>query len=272
MPRWKELPASLGEQDRRLAVQLRRMKDHSGLSLTSLAARTSYSRSSWERYLNGKKPVPRAAVEELSRVCGTEPTRLLVLHEVAQEARIAPGSGEPAEAAGAVPEPAPTAAPEAAMPSEPVALPEPAAPSPPPARPAPRTLRLRAALAGTALAVAAAFVGGLLVGRAWPEEDGAGRGVYAYEKGRAYACEDSREDGVRYAGFSLTRDAILDRGSSGWEVVEAQCLLRRHGFGAGAPDGAYGDGTKAAVKRFQRARGLVDDRLVGPDTWGELRE
>ncbi|GHC69684.1 helix-turn-helix domain-containing protein [Streptomyces flavofungini] len=175
MPRWRELPASLGEQERRLVVQLRRLKDHSGLSLTSLAARTSYSRSSWERYLNGKKPVPRAAVEELSRVCGVEPTRLLVLHEVVQEVRGAPGSGGPAEAAGAVTEPAPTTGPEAAAPSEPVELPEPAAPSPPPVRPAPRTLRLRTALAGTALAVAAAFVGGLFAGRAWAGDGDGGR-------------------------------------------------------------------------------------------------
>ncbi|WP_432264018.1 helix-turn-helix domain-containing protein [Streptomyces griseoflavus] len=86
MPRWKELPDSLDQRVRQLVVQLRRLKDRSGLSLTSLAARTDYSRSSWERCLNGKALPPRHAVEQLARITGTEPTRLLVLYEVAEEA------------------------------------------------------------------------------------------------------------------------------------------------------------------------------------------
>ncbi|WJV46691.1 peptidoglycan-binding domain-containing protein [Streptomyces flavofungini] len=121
-------------------------------------------------------------------------------------------------------------------------------------------------------AVAAAFAGGLLAGRAWEGADGEVSSAYAYEKGRGYGCEDGREGGVRYAGHSRTRDAILDRGDGGWAVVEVQCLLRRHGFGEGAPDGVYGDSTKAAVRRFQWERGLVSDGIVRPETWGELRK
>lgn len=71
---------------RRLAVQLRWVKDHSGLSLSSLQSKTGYSRASWERYLNGKALPPRQAVEELARVGGVDPARLLALHEVAEEA------------------------------------------------------------------------------------------------------------------------------------------------------------------------------------------
>ncbi|WP_030688529.1 peptidoglycan-binding protein [Streptomyces sp. NRRL B-1347] len=262
MPRWKELPAQLGEQERQLLVQLRRMKDHSGLSLASLGAKTSYSGSSWERYLNGKKPVPRAAVEELAQVCGADPTRLLVLHEVA---RAADGRAEPD--GGAVE----AAAPEAA--SGPVTrASEPPGP-PAEAPPAARAVRLRPALAALALAVAAAFAGGLLTGQAISGDEGdEGRGVFSYAKERTYPCEEGRADGVRYAGYATTATAILDRGSSGWEVVEAQCLLKAHGFGAGKVDGAYGDGTKASVKSFQRARDLVADGIVGPDTWGALRK
>ncbi|WP_368857606.1 helix-turn-helix domain-containing protein [Streptomyces sp. GbtcB7] len=37
--------------------------------------KTGYSRSSWERYLNGKALAPRQAVEELARVNGVETTR-----------------------------------------------------------------------------------------------------------------------------------------------------------------------------------------------------
>ncbi|MER6422955.1 helix-turn-helix transcriptional regulator [Streptomyces sp. NPDC001137] len=87
MTRWKELPAGLDDTERQLVAQLRRLKDRAGLSLAALAARTSYSSSSWERYLNGKKPVPRAAAEELAEVCGAPAERLLVLHEVAETAR-----------------------------------------------------------------------------------------------------------------------------------------------------------------------------------------
>src|SRR5262249_47638656 len=84
MTRWKELPAGLDDAERQLVAQLRRLKDRAGLSLAALAAKTSYSSSSWERYLNGKKPVPRGAAEELAEVCGTPAERLLVLHEVAE--------------------------------------------------------------------------------------------------------------------------------------------------------------------------------------------
>ncbi|GHE86206.1 hypothetical protein GCM10018785_62490 [Streptomyces longispororuber] len=313
----------LGEQERQLLVQLRRMKDHSGLSLASLGAKTSYSRSSWERYLNGKKPVPRAAVEELAQVCGADPTRLLVLHEVAQ---VAGGGEAPREDAAAVAEPAADArsvtrenaaagvtaragapAPREAGEAREGAAPHEGDPGPEGAAPArggapgagegragagagtrpgaaggtsaatvaagPRTVRLRTALAAFALAVAAAFTGGLLTGQAiGGDEEEDGRGAYAYDKGRTYECDKDRANGVRQAGYSRTISVILDRGSTGWEVVEAQCLLKLHGFGSGAVDGAYGDATKEAARRFQRARDLVADGVVGPDTWRELRK
>ncbi|MEU0066755.1 helix-turn-helix transcriptional regulator, partial [Streptomyces albidoflavus] len=90
MARWAELPAGLDRRERQLVVQLRRLKDHSGLSLSALGARTGYSRSSWERYLSGRAPVPRAAVIGLAEACGVDPTRLLALHEVATEHRAGP--------------------------------------------------------------------------------------------------------------------------------------------------------------------------------------
>ncbi|MEV5198501.1 helix-turn-helix domain-containing protein [Streptomyces sp. NPDC053720] len=66
-----------------LAERLREIKDGAGLSLAALAARTPYSKSSWERYLNGKKPAPRQAVEALCALTGTPPGRLLALWELA---------------------------------------------------------------------------------------------------------------------------------------------------------------------------------------------
>src|SRR2546430_12777600 len=86
MSRWKGLPEGLDPRVRQLVVQLRRLKDHSGLSLAQIAAKTGYSRSSWERYLGGRQLPPEAAVEELARVAGADPARLLALREVAAAA------------------------------------------------------------------------------------------------------------------------------------------------------------------------------------------
>ncbi|MFI6852492.1 peptidoglycan-binding protein [Streptomyces sp. NPDC050416] len=86
MSRWKGLPEELDPCIRQLVVRLRRVKDHSGLSLRQLAAKTGYSTSSWERYLAGRSLPPREAVEAMARLGGDDPTRLLALHEVATEA------------------------------------------------------------------------------------------------------------------------------------------------------------------------------------------
>ncbi|MET7850515.1 helix-turn-helix transcriptional regulator [Streptomyces avermitilis] len=75
------------EQDReRVAGEMRRLKEVSGLSFSKLAARTHYSRSSWERFLNGKKPVPRAAVEQFASALGDEAGGLLLSGGGAPEA------------------------------------------------------------------------------------------------------------------------------------------------------------------------------------------
>ncbi|MGS2589869.1 helix-turn-helix domain-containing protein [Streptomyces hebeiensis] len=282
MPRWKELPSELPERERQLIVQLRRLKDRSGWGLAALAARTGYSRSSWERYLNGKQPVPLAAVEKLAQVCGADPTPLLVLHEVAaevRETRPAPASGErpaPGEPAApgeppapAGPEPSP-AGPEPAG-SEPESEPSPA----PEGRRAPRVVPVRyalpAAVVAAVVAAGLAFGGGLLAGGGGGDGDGRAAAARTYGPGRTYDCEFSRKDGGVYAGHSVSREVLLDTNASGRDVVEAQCLLRRHGFDPGAVDGLYGPSAKAAVRDFQTARKLVADGIVGPDTWGELR-
>jgi len=66
-----------------LAEGLRAVRSRTGLSLAALAGRTPYSKSSWERYLNGKKPVPRQAVEALCALAAEPPARLLALWELA---------------------------------------------------------------------------------------------------------------------------------------------------------------------------------------------
>ncbi|MGP8299602.1 helix-turn-helix domain-containing protein [Streptomyces inhibens] len=75
-----------GVESSRLAASMRELRGRTGLSLAALAARTPYSKSSWERYLNGKKLPPRDAVEALCRLAGEPAGRLVALWELADAA------------------------------------------------------------------------------------------------------------------------------------------------------------------------------------------
>ncbi|WP_406494512.1 peptidoglycan-binding protein [Streptomyces sp. NBC_01604] len=266
MSRWKALPAELDPRVRQLVVQLRRLKDHSGLSLRQLAAKTGYSPKSWERYLGGRSLPPSEAVEAMARIGGDDPTRLLALHEVAAEAwgNAREGGGAPApEAVAAEPEIRSVGAESAPFPG--------------------RSLRI-ALVAGTAALVLAVSAAVLLLVRLNGGGDGelassplASSASSATSAPRSpaaaptYTCRPERSDGRWYAGISRTRDAILADGHAGPEVAEAQCLLRRAGVSPGVVDGIFGPLTERAVKRVQQREGLVVDGIVGPHTWEVLR-
>ncbi|MEU9408862.1 helix-turn-helix domain-containing protein [Streptomyces sp. NPDC048281] len=103
---------------RHLVERLREARESTGLSFAALAARTAYSKSSWERYLNGKTLPPRDAVETLAKLSGADPVRLLALWRLADRA----WSGRDAQAtAAAVDEAEPTAGPPEAAPESRVA-------------------------------------------------------------------------------------------------------------------------------------------------------
>ncbi|MGI5427711.1 peptidoglycan-binding protein [Streptomyces sp. CA-179760] len=257
MSRWKGLPEELDPRVRQLVVRLRRGKDHSGLSLRGLAAKTGYSASSWERYLAGRSLPPREAVEAMARLGGDDPTRLLALHEVAAEAW-----GTAAEHRG------PPAGPGTGTP-----------------RPHGRALRITL-IAGSVALVLAVAAAVLLAVRL---TDGEGRAAAAppttsaaaqppgspqqSERERpTYTCRAERIDGLWYAGNSRTRKAILAKGHAGPEVAEAQCLLREAGLTPGAVDGIFGPHTQRAVKDLQKRSGLVVDGIIGPHTWKALRQ
>jgi transcriptional regulator with XRE-family HTH domain len=89
------LPDHLHPQGRQLVIRLRELKDQMGVSTETLARRTAYSRSSWQRYLNGKTPPPRRAVEAIGRLAGVDLAHLLVLWELAEHARAARGREHP---------------------------------------------------------------------------------------------------------------------------------------------------------------------------------
>lgn len=63
---------------------------------------------------------------------------------------------------------------------------------------------------------------------------------------------------------------ILRRGDTGSDVRVAQTALMRAGYDVGRIDGVFGAQTERAVIQFQRALGLTQDGIIGPDTWRYL--
>ncbi|MBV2357745.1 peptidoglycan-binding protein [Streptomyces sp. J2-1] len=305
MPRWKALPAQLDPRVRQLLVRLRRLKDHGGLTMRQLEARTGYSATSWERYLNGRSLPPRDAVEALARLGGDDVTRLLALHEVAGEAwregaaptavrppapevETTPETGAVIEA-GTTPEQETTPEAETAPEPEPPPSPGPAAdpdPGPVPA-PAPEGSRMSrralgiALVAGCAalvLAVSCAVLVALRVlddGKSGAPKDAARAAPTAQAPAggtpRTYGCRMERTGGRWYAGNSRATDATVAYGDQGPQVAEVQCLLRRAGISPGGIDGMFGPLTMGAVERFQIRARLHVDGIAGPHTWEELR-
>lgn len=254
---------------RQLVVRLRRLKDHSGLSVRQLAAKTGYSPKSWERYLGGRSLPPQDAVEAMARISGDDPSRLLALHEVAAEAwGDGPGGAAAsemaaAEVATAKPEILSVGAENAWSPRRPV----------------------RIALVAGAVALVLAVVSAVLLVVRLENGDGdataapvVASAVSASASASAslrsaptYTCRVERIDGRWYAGNSRTQDLVLAYGQAGPDVAEVQCLLRRAGFSPGDLDGIYGPLTERAVKRVQKRAGLVVDGIIGPHTWKALR-
>jgi hypothetical protein len=67
-------------------------------------------------------------------------------------------------------------------------------------------------------------------------------------------------------GRPLFGTRVIRPGMKGWDVAVLQYLLVRRRLLRTSPDGAFGPLTETAVVRFQRARGLAPDGVVGPAT------
>lgn len=261
MSRWKELPAELHPHVRQLIVPLRKLKDRSELSTRQLAAKTGYSARSWQRYLNGRSLPPREAVEALARIGSDDPTRLLVLHEIAAE-RWAEGR--------LVTTDAPESAPET--------------PAHTPTEQQPHGRYLRALVTAGAVALVLSVSAALLLAVRLADA----RTQLAHDRADTvaatpavvseslvpviYTCRLEQRDGRWYAGLSPTTNTILAYTHVGREVAEAQCLLARAGMSPGEIDGVFGPKTQLAVKRVQTRHGLVVDGVIGLRTWEVLRE
>ncbi|MGW0649069.1 peptidoglycan-binding protein [Streptomyces umbrinus] len=258
MSRWKELPAELHVDVRQFIVRLRRLKDRSELSTRQLAAKSGYSARSWQRYLNGRSLPPPEAVEAMARIGGDDPTRLLVLHEIAAEQWaegrvVTTGAPESTSARTSTEQQSSGRYPRALVTAGAVAL----------------VLSVSVALL---LAVRLADARAQLADARAATVSAAPTIVSESLVPVIYTCRPEQHDGRWYAGLSRTTDAILAYTYVGPEVAEAQCLLRRAGIPPGDIDGVFGPKTQRAVERIQTRDGLVVDGVIGPHTWKALRE
>lgn len=64
----------------------------------------------------------------------------------------------------------------------------------------------------------------------------------------------------------------LSRGCEGEDVKSLQILLIGYGYSCGSygTDGDFGSATDSAVRKFQKAKGIGVDGIVGSETWGKL--
>ena len=72
------------------------------------------------------------------------------------------------------------------------------------------------------------------------------------------------------SGTAVITMDTLRNGNKGTQVKVLQFLLNEKGFDCGKADGIWGKNTLAAVKAFQKAKGLDVDGVVGKNTWSKL--
>ena len=73
-----------------------------------------------------------------------------------------------------------------------------------------------------------------------------------------------------YGYFGQTTLPILKSGSRGPDVVRLQQMLTAAGYTTYGADGTFGSKTYNAVVKFQAAKGLKPDGVVGQATWAAL--
>ncbi len=72
------------------------------------------------------------------------------------------------------------------------------------------------------------------------------------------------------ASAAISTSSNLKNGSRGTQVKYLQMNLNVLNYNAGSADGIFGNGTKNAVKRFQKAYGLSADGIAGKNTINKI--
>lgn len=83
------------------------------------------------------------------------------------------------------------------------------------------------------------------------------------------ARKDNDADTEKHDGAIIRRTLRkgMSDGDGYTDISELQAILNAQGFNCGTVDGKFGNRTRCAVKKFQRAHGLEADGIVGPKTW-----
>ncbi|WP_354597949.1 DUF2690 domain-containing protein [Streptomyces sp. JL1001] len=193
-----------------LTEQLRLLRGRDGMTLAALANRTSYSKSSWGRYLSGKALPPRQAVREFAQAVSVKPDRLLLLLEIAERGQAQPDGKAPEDVVAEVPptaaqdsggdtdpgtEPVPGAEASPAPETEPPGARSPEQPTPAPAA-SPRRARRWGLIVGAATGVgmATGLLAGMLVGAPESRGEPASRGSSA--KCTGFECRNKDAQGM----------------------------------------------------------------------------
>ena len=98
-----------------------------------------------------------------------------------------------------------------------------------------------------------------------------GKTVRRYLWPTALAAQEDQDTIKQVTEYDVSLGNRLQKGSSGEQVAYAQMKLRSAGYLRGSADGLYGDSTEAAVLKLQKAFGLKEDGIIGPETWYVLR-
>lgn len=242
--RWKALPPSLDANGRRFVSTLRQLKDHSGLTLKALQAKTYFSASSWARYLNGTAFPPAAAVEALARIADADVAPLLALRDAAEKTWNAAEEGT--SAVGHLPERKQNG----------------------PGTDGPRIRVVALSLAVGTILFSAVLSVALVLDTHSPASGsagGSGSGVGRYD------CRYTRRGDLLFSGNSTTSSRRVMLNSTGPDAAEVQCLLLRHKLSPGDVDGYYGPRTRTQVERLQGQGHIPVDGVVGEETWRLLR-
>lgn len=165
MGRWQLLRGDLPAEVVRLVRELRQYVDRCETNIATVAAKTGYSRSSWLRYLNGRRLPPWSAAAGLGRLAQADAEHLRVLWESAAHAWTREGP------AGTSPPPAPRLP---VGPAETLVTPV-TGPSPAENRPPRRGLPVPRAGILAAVAAACALLTAVLLARPWGTGTDTGR-------------------------------------------------------------------------------------------------
>ena len=96
--------------------------------------------------------------------------------------------------------------------------------------------------------------------------------IYSYNGAESYALAIALlSDRLRGGGGLRTAWPTDDPGLSRAQRRELQELLGARGFDVGAPDGAIGPRTRAAIRAFQASAGLPEDGHPGMKALDALR-